>query len=259
MGEQDPSEVSSAGKPADYKLLYEEERKKRAALEAELAEKERQFTEQYQKLLQVEQGIIDGEETIRTIEQEHIKSLTQHLHRERRKSSDLEKRIEETKSQCNAQLAEERKKAEEAIKGKDEEISALSQEVGMWKTKYKTEHEARIVLEESRMSQAMSQKKVHGDGRMFDEDAPGDDSISQTQDLVKILSRYGRVKLSEVASLLEQEPSEVMKKIRILHERKFVKIENPKSPDPTLLATKDLVKKISDLRMKLRRRGRVVD
>lgn len=258
MGSEDAGKTAGDQKDSAEELqqlrkLYEAEKKKNEQLAAELKEREKKFTEQYQKLLQVEQGIISGEEALRTIEQEHIDSLSYHLRKEHKAKLELEKTLED-----------ERKRFEDEIAAKDRNIASfektvreLNLELNSTREEVLSKDSALQVKDDESWEKILAKTGLASDLDLGFEGEHETVNV-QLQDLLKLLGRIGKIRVSDAARNLGTDEKQVMKFAKLLHKKNFVKVENLKSGDPTLRATKELIGKLSELRLKLRRKGRKV-
>ncbi|MFH1789173.1 MAG: hypothetical protein ABH834_07315 [Candidatus Altiarchaeota archaeon] len=242
------------------RALLEEEKKRTVDLENRIQEQEAQFTEQYQKLLKVEKGLVSGEETLHTIEQEKIKALSRHLakeHNMRLAAEDAKDALEEDYKQ---RLADERVKREELLAEKDVEIESLKDTIAEKDEQIEEERRRVKKVEERELDTIInvatepSPRERSSDELMGEEDA---NWLTETQDFVKILHRWGSIKLDEAVQTMDSDTETVREYARILKEKGLIKVDGIDGENPTFRATRDLVGKVNELRVKARRRGRI--
>ncbi len=218
-----------------------EERERRVKLESQLEDKEKKFTEQYQRLLQVEQGIITGEEALRTIEKDHIDTLSRHLRKEHKARTE----VEET-------LYKERAGFEQKLRKEKEKSAALEEKVKQLSENADSSEDMSV-----KMAKATEISGLASDMNLGLED-PLDSFAVETQDFLKLISRIGKVSVSEAARTLDIDRRKVLKCAKELRKKGFVTIETTKNKDQLVSSTKDLVKKMSDMKISMRKKGRFV-
>lgn len=240
--------------------LLEEEKKRTADLEERIKEQEAQFTTQYQKLLQVEKGLVSGEETLHTIEQEKIKALSRHLAREHKMRLEADDAKDALEEEYKQKLADERVDRERLLAEKDVEIEALNEQLvekdavieeGLKRAKVVEDRELDTIVD---VVNEPSSRELSRNELMGEEDASW---LTETQDLIKILHRWGSIKLEEAAQTMDSDEETVREYARILKEKGLILVEDIDAENPTFRATRGLVGKINDLRVKARRRGRL--
>ena len=227
--------------------LYDDERKKTEELEKRIKEQEKQFTEQYERLLEIERDVTSGEGVVQTIEQEKIRALSRHLGQEHKMRLDAEDAKEKFREEYELKLAEERTEREKLSVDKEAEIESLKDKLKEYKDKLSK-------YEERELNAIIHTIKKPSS------DLAGEESsnwVAETQDLIKVLHRWGSIKLDEAAQTLDLDREIVRSYAKILHEKGLVRVDDLKSPNPTIRATRDLVEKLNDLTLKMRRKGRL--
>lgn len=252
-GDASHSDEDMKAKLTELRRQYEEEKQRRADLEKKLSENEKKFTEQYQKLLDVEQGIISGEEAIRTIEREHIDSLTHHLRKEHKIRIRIEKEREDERKASDGELSHK----DVEIVEKEKIIHDLEHKLDDLRGKLADKDDKMKKHEEEDINKMVG---VGGLAADLDIGFEGyeDSRLVQMQDILKLVGRIGRIRLSDVSRNLDMDQRRIVEHIRLFQKKGLIKVENPKQKDPTLRATRKLIKKMSDLRIKLKKKGRDV-
>jgi hypothetical protein len=235
--------------------LYDEEKKKTAELERKLEEQDKRISGQYEKLFEDEKRFISGEETLHTLEQEKIKALSQHLAREHKLRLELTEEKEKLAKDYEKKLAEEGALRERLLAEKDAEIEALKGEL------VKKDNAIDSLKGKAEEYKARELDNIlNVEGEPSDSDLIKDEDsnwITETQDLVKILHRWGSIKLSEAAQTMESDKDTVRSYAKVLVEKGLIKVDDLDSENPTLRATRNLVGKLNELKVRMRRRGRL--
>lgn len=230
-----------------------EEIEKSKKLEKDLRDSEKKFTAQYQRLLQIEQGIITGEEALRTIEREHIDSLTYHLRKEHKSRMEADERFRIETEKFEEELIKER----ETTRKSERRANELADELQLMRDKSKEKDKKIDDAETEAWNKLLT---VSGLAYDIDMGITGvDDSwLVQIQDLLKLLVRIGKVRISDAARILEVDKKRIVKFAKILKKRGMLNVERTKHHDPLLSATRKLVTSVNEMKLKLRKKGRLV-
>ena len=233
--------------------LYDEERKKTADLERRLEAQEKEASGQTERLLEDEQRFVSGEETVHSLEQEKIKALSRHLSREHKMRLDETEAKEKLAKDYEKKLADAQAACERRVSEKDEEIAALKEELGKKDKVIESVTSRSEQYKERELDSILNVRGGAQDGNLMGEE--DGDWISETQDLIKVLHRWGSIKLDEAAQTMDLDRETVLSYANVLEEKGLIKVDDADSDNPTFRATRNLIGKLNDLKMKMRRRG----
>lgn len=236
--------------------LYDAEKNKTAELEKRVEEQEKQFTEQYQKLLQAETGLVSGEETLHSIEQEKIAALSRNLKREHKMRLAAEEAVYKLRDEYEAKLDKQMAERVKLLEEKDEIIASLKDEINSKDEEIDAERDKSGKYEARELDTILDVEGGVG-GADFGLGLGEFNWVTETRDLIKVIHRFGSVKLDEAAETLGSDDETVRSYARILKEKNLIKVDDINAPNPTLRATRDLVERLNDIKMRMKRRGRI--
>ncbi|MFH1834630.1 MAG: hypothetical protein ABH851_00410 [Methanobacteriota archaeon] len=233
--------------------LYVQEQEKNRELEKRLSEQQKDFSDQYDSITEMQNALSSEGGPVESLDQEKIKVMSRHLAREHKMRFDAIDGLDKVKKEGELRLADERTEREVFLADKDREIESLKDELAQKDELIRKEREKSNVYEERELNTLLDvmvspQKELIG----------GEETtwVTETQDLIKVLHRWGSIKLDEASQTMDLDGETVRSYAKILLDKGLIKSDDFDSPNPTLRATRDLVGKLNDLTIKKRRRGR---
>lgn len=221
----------------DYKAKYERERERRIQLETEVKEKEALLAEEHNKLLDVENSLLEGHDALMSLEQEHIKVLKHQLKAEYEKRTFAEKERDEFE-----QKAEE---AEKKLGKYESSVSDLEREMVEL---------ADTLKKKDKLVSELSERNVEAQSRAYVGEKPKE--ARDIEDVKELIDRLGSMKLGEAARMLSLNDNEIRDYTKKLRDQGLVELQHSETGNPTIKATKKLISEMSKQRMELRKRGR---
>lgn len=209
--------------------------------ETEVSKKEGLLGELYRRIMV--EGIASREEIAKAIGREQYDALTYHLSKEHEKRLEAEKKLVEDGEKLKVvdkRIAED----EESLQRDRQRILELDEELAV-------ERKKRIEFEKQ-LVKKYPKPTVEPGGKGFDSvDLADLESIVQqvrpvisevtVGDLAKLLIRLRRIRAVDASIMLNTRKERVLRLAAPMADGKYIKIENPRSPDPTLRALKKLL------------------
>jgi len=230
---------------AQAKESLAEARKKRGELEAKIKTDDEKFTKQFQHLLDVEKGLITGEDALHLIERQHIDALAVSLRKENKRRLDAEEKLKKVLAGHDKEVEEIKNHDRAEIEKRNKLIRKLKTKLLETRDKLEYEKNKREEFEE-RTTKEIAQRVGTG--------APKD-AENPMQMFINLLGRLGNVNVSEAERTLEIPAEELRDFARVLSERGLVKASDLPDGDLMVNPTPQFVKKINELRAAARRKG----
>lgn len=238
MAEENPDELRKQLDGEREKVKRLEEFLKRE--EAEVSKKEGLLNELYRRIMV--EGMATREDIASAIGKEHYDALAYHL------SKEHESRVESEKKLAGDE--DKLKFLEKKLADLDESLAKSKQRVMELEEELAGERRKRIEFEKQLMGKY--QKPPEDVGRVVQKiDLSDLESVVQqvrptesdvtVGDLAKLMLRLRRVKAVDAGIMLNTRKEIVLRLAAPLAEGKYLKIENPRNPDPTLRALKKLL------------------
>jgi chromosome segregation ATPase len=209
--------------------------------ETEVSKKEGLVGELYRRIMV--EGMASREDVAKAIGREQYDALTYHLSKEHEKRVEAEKKLafdEEKLKAVEKKLAED----EESLQKDSRRILEIEEELAIERKK-RIEFEKQLVRKYLKPRAGPTEKPV--------ESVDLDDLESVVQqvrppisdvnmgDLARLLIRLRRIKSVDAGIMLNTTKERVLRLAAPLANGRYIKIENPKSPDPTIRALKKLL------------------
>ena len=235
--------------------LLDEERSKVTQLSEQLVNQEKGFEDKLDSLIDADSSTEKDDIIIRSAQDEKIKALSRHLGKEHSLRLDAQDQKNKLGEDYQKQLSQAKQDFERQIKEKEGEVTSLRKQVSEKDELIRDEKDKVKHFEDRELHSILSMDDDSGGGELMGEE---DSSwITETQDFVKILHRFGSIKLEEASQTMDVPEETVRAYAKILDEKELIVVDDLDAPNPTIRATRDLVERVNDMKTKMRRRGRL--